>query len=146
MIDPNGYLLLPRSETKLSLKNTDGKIFLYDAVGAQVDQSAFDGSAPEGESFNRVGYRADANSAAIQQFVWGKPTPGTKNGVAAETNISEAYYRTGISLNSYSLNGVSVAGLSLFTGMIFAAILWYAMKRDKYIAQLFFGGDEDFRR
>lgn len=148
-IRANGYLLLPRSETKLTLKNTDGQIFLYDAVGTQVDQSAFDGSAPEGESFNRVGYVVHNSSSVyntIQQFVWGKPTPGAKNSAVLGTGLSETPYPTGVPLNVYRADWFSVFGFALIAGVIFAAILWYAIKKDESISQLFFGGDEDFRR
>ena len=76
-IKADGYLLLPRSETKLSLKNTDGKLVLFDAAGRLADQPAFEGSAPEGKSFNRVSYDSYDGSSiynTIQQFAWGAPT------------------------------------------------------------------------
>lgn len=144
----NEYSVFKRSETKLALKNTDGKLFLYDAAGNLIDQSAFDGSAPEGESFNRVVYRGpDASGAdgAIQQFVWGKPTPGAKNAAVAETGISEVPYPAGVSLNIFHLGGVSIFGFMMAAGMIFAAVSWYAIKKDADISQLFFGGNEGVR-
>jgi hypothetical protein len=147
-IRANGYLVLPRSETKLSLKNTDGKLFLYDAAGKLADQSAFAGSAPEGESFDRISYKM-YNSAnvygTIQQFVWGKPTPGTKNAAVAEIGVSDVAYPTGISLNVPCLNRLSVFGFTLVAGVIFAAVLWYALKKDENVSQLFFGRDKAIR-
>ncbi len=145
VIRAQGYLLLPRSETKLSLKNSDGKIFLYDAAGKLVDQSAFAGTATEGESFDRISYNAyDASSvyATIQQFVWSKPTPGVKNNAVAETGISNAQYPINVPLNSTYLSWPSVFGYAVFAGVIFAAILWYAIKKDENISGLFFGGDQ----
>ena len=141
-IGANEYVVFPRSETKLSLKNIDGKLFLYDSAGRQTDQSAFDGSAPEGESFNRISYNIYGDSSvdnAIQRFVWGKPTPGTKNSAVTETGVSEIHYPAGTPLNIYRPSLLSLLGLTLLAGVIFAAISWYAIKRDENISQLFFG-------
>ncbi len=141
-IRANEYLVLSRSKTKLPLKNTDETLFLYDAAGHLVDQSAFEGSAPEGESFSRVSYNTCNSSSicnAVQQFVWGRPTPGTKNSVVAEIGISDIRYPEDVPLNNYHLNWFSVFGFTLLAGVIFAAVLWYAMKHDEDISQLFFG-------
>lgn len=135
------YLVLPKSETKLSLKNTDGNLFLYDAAGRPVDRSAFEGSAPEGESFNRVSYKVYSSSSAygaIQQFAWGKPTPGEKNSASAEVVISEFRYPAVIPLNTYRLGWIAVAGFAVLAGVIFAAVLWYSVRKDENSAQLFF--------
>lgn len=143
----NGYLVLPRSETKLSLKNTDGTILLYNAVGAIVDRSAFVGSALEGESFDRVSYGRYGSSSiynTIQQFVWGKPTPGAKNDIAANIGVSEIEYPTGVPLNVFRANGISIFGCAVCVGMIFAVVLWYAIKNDEDASQFFFGGNESF--
>jgi Lamin Tail Domain len=138
----NGYLVLPRSETKLALKNTDGAVFLYDPAGKLADRSAFVGSAPEGESFNRASYNTyDHSSAdnAVQQFIWGKPTPGAKNNISGEIGISEIKYPTGVALNGFGASWLSVFGCAACVGMIFTAILWYAIKNDFEVSQLFFG-------
>jgi hypothetical protein len=140
-----GYLSLPRSETKLSLKNTDGELVLFDASGRQADRSAFEGSAPEGKSFNRVSYRDPGAQETMQQFIWGAPTPGAKNSAKLMVGISDIQYPIGIPLNTYRLNSFSVLGLTVFAGVIFAAILWYAMMHDEEISQLFFGRDEAIR-
>jgi len=145
LLRANEYLLLPRSETKLSLKNTDGKLVLFDAAGRLADQSAFEGSAPEGKSFNRVSHGVPDTQETIQEFVWGVPTPGAKNSATLEAGISEIQYPIGIPLNAYRLNLLSVLGLVLSAGVIFAAILWYAMMHDEEISQLFFGRDEAIR-
>jgi len=142
MIRANGYLLLSRNGTKLALKNTDGTLFLYDAAGRLVDHSAFEGSAPEGKSFNRINYNV---SGTIQQFVWGPSTPGEKNGVMVEIGTAEAYYPTGIFLNAYCPSWLSVVGFAFITGVIFAAVLWYAVRKDEDVSQLFFESDKSFR-
>jgi hypothetical protein len=148
VIRAQGYLSLPRSETKLPLKNSDGDIFLYDAAGKLVDQSTFVGTATEGKSFNRIDYNVyDASSVyvTIQQFVWGKPTPGAKNDAVPGVGISEIQYPTNVSLNVARSSWFSVFGYAVFAGVIFAIILWYAMKHDESISQLFFGGDQAIR-
>ncbi|MGB7957794.1 MAG: lamin tail domain-containing protein [Minisyncoccia bacterium] len=147
-IKADGYLLLPRSETKLSLKNTDGKLVLFDAAGRLADQPAFEGSAPEGKSFNRVSYDSYDGSSiynTIQQFAWGAPTPGAKNGITLAAGISDVQYPVGVPLNEYRLGLVSVLGFAVLAGVIFAAILWYAMRHDEGISQLFLGRDEAIR-
>ena len=117
-----------------SLKITDGKLFLYDAAGRVADQSVFEGSAPEGESFSRVSYKMyDSTSvySTIQQFVWSKPTPGAKNHIATEFGVSDVAYPTGVPLNVAGLNWSSVFGFACAAGVIFAAILWYALRKDE---------------
>jgi hypothetical protein len=145
-IRANEYLVLPRSATKLSLKNTDGKLFLYDATGKLVDRSAFEGTAPEGQSFNRVSYNAYGSSSVyntIQQFAWGKQTPGVKNSAIAEIGISDARYPVGVPLGANRMGLISVLGFAMLAGVIFAAALWYSMRKDENVSQLFFGGNEN---
>jgi hypothetical protein len=130
------------------LKNSDGKIFLYNAGGNLVDRSAFVGSAQEGESFNRISYDIhDASSVygTIQQFVWGKPSPGVQNDAIAGIGISDVQYPQGTSLNNSRLAWFSVLGCAFLAGVIFTIILWYAMKHDESISQLFFGGNQAIR-
>lgn len=56
------YLVLTKSDTRLTLRNADGGLALYDARGTLVDQGAFGGSAPEGKSFSRANYNAGQGS------------------------------------------------------------------------------------
>src|SRR6185437_7227208 len=53
-IAAGGYLLLEKSRTKLSLKNTDGEVLLYGPGGAVIEDDRFSGAAPEGKSWSRV--------------------------------------------------------------------------------------------
>jgi hypothetical protein len=144
----NEYLVLSRKVTKLALKNTDGELFLYDATGVLADRSNFEGGAPEGKSFNRihyVAYRSSGVQDVVQQFVWGRPTPGVKNEADADTAISEISYPVGVPLARDHLSRWSVAALALAAGVIFGVALWYAMKKDETFAQLFFGGNGKVR-
>src|SRR5947207_394630 len=50
----DAYLLVPRTNTKLTLKNSDETISLYDPAGKLVDQAFFRGTAQSGKSFNRI--------------------------------------------------------------------------------------------
>ncbi len=146
LIRANGYAVFKRSQTKLSLKNMDEKLLLYDPVGKLVDQSSFEGSAPEGKSLNCIIYRAaETGRAVVRQFVWGDPSPGAKNASEATTGISAANYPSGVPLNDFRLGWLSILDLALAAGVIFAAVLWYAVKENADIPQLFFGGDEGFR-
>jgi hypothetical protein len=139
----HSYAVLRRSATvKFTLKNIDGSIRLYDAQGKLMDQSVFMGSAPEGKSFNRIGYDISTNARAVQQFVWGDPTPGAKNVVAADMGISKINYPTGVSLSHTSFSGVSVLGIALGMGAVTAFVLWYSIKKNEKIYNLFFGRDK----
>jgi hypothetical protein len=148
LIRANGYVVVRKGQTKLALKNTDGRLFLYDVAGKLVDQSAFEGSAPEGKSFSRVSYAhygASSTYAGIQQFAWSGPTPGEKNSATLEAGISETDYPAGVFLNTPCLAWFSVLGLAAALGIIFAAVSWYAIKTNEDISQLFFGGNEAIR-
>lgn len=138
-IRANSYLVLPRTETRIALKNADGKLFLYDTNGKLADESAFEGSAPEGQSFNRIN---KGSSGTIQNFVWGVPTPGKENGAVLETSITERIYPTDTSLNLGHLGLWSLWGLVLGVGVIFSMILWYATKNEDDLRDLFFGRDK----
>ena len=143
-----GYLVLRRGETKLSIRNSSAALSLYDAAGDLVDQSAFDGTAPEGESFSRVLYPSNppqGGDEKVQRFAWSTPTPGAKNSAVAASGISEIAYPTGIPLNAFRPGWLSATGLPFAMGIIFALVLWYAMGKDENISELFFGNNEDVR-
>src|ERR1700691_587167 len=53
-IAANGYLLLNRTATKLTLKNADESLSLYNAAGQLVDHSNSEGTAQEGKSLSRI--------------------------------------------------------------------------------------------
>src|ERR1044072_9712380 len=76
-IAPGGYLVVPRSASKLSLQNTDGKLALYDAAGRLADHAEFRGAAPEGKSANHQGETA----------VFANPTPAAANAAGASAAV-----------------------------------------------------------
>ncbi len=152
-IAARGYLVLPRTETKLSLKNGGETVSLYDARGRLVDQSSYLGAAPSGESFSRVLYpgasgtrsainSANENLAAPQGFAWGIPTPGAVNKVNVHNEISENRYPFGVALNGGlpgGLFGGSAFSLILLgVSAILAALVVYSLKSDENFSKLFF--------
>ncbi len=88
------YLLLPRTETKLSLKNTDEVVLLYDPSGTLIDESKIIGSAPEGKSFSRI--ETTAEGAGI--FIFSEPTPGKEN-IKPELTSLALHYPVGVPLH-----------------------------------------------
>src|SRR5665213_1203241 len=85
----NGYLVLKKAQTNLSLKNAGESVFLYDAGGHLVDKSSYLGAAPSGQSYSRIYYPTDENDGAQpQSFAWGNPSPGTANKIDLHNGIS----------------------------------------------------------
>jgi len=133
----NGYLILPRSETKLTLKNTDEQLFLYNAAGTLADQSSFEGSAPEGKSWNRINY--DHNDNLVQDFAWSDPTPGAANKITINMQITDNRYPINQTLNRGPFSMAMAAVIALSLAIALAGILLYAVKHDDSASQLFFG-------
>ena len=69
---PGGYLVLKQPETKLTLRNQNDSLALYDNRGKIISQSSFYGSAPEGKSFSRD----DDQAVRGATFVFSEQTPG----------------------------------------------------------------------
>jgi hypothetical protein len=135
-IGTNGFLLLPRSETKLVFKNTDGMVSLYDASGKLVSSASFLGSAPEGKSFGRV-----QNGGG---FVWSEPTPGAANIISSSTAIIENVYPVGVPLNK-PLGTAEFLGLMLGVAIVLTGLVVFVFKKDHGLFKLFFGRDEEIR-
>jgi len=138
-IAARGYLVLKKAQTKFTLKNTDGGLWLYGPSGELVDHGGFAGAAPEGKSFSRVDY----GSADIQHFAFVYPTPG-----AANQTIN-----TAVSVNDYSLNVslapqlgiISFAGIMFGTAVVLATLFIYVIKKNENLSKLFFGTNEAVR-
>ena len=136
-IAARGYLLLMRSATKLSLKNTSETLSLYDASGHLIDQSSFVGAAPEGKSFSRVDYGA----ADIQHFAFIAPTPGAANGTF-DTQVFANSYPFSVPLNA-QLNTAQFFGMMMWVAVLLAALITYAIKTNDNVSQRLFGRDEE---
>lgn len=131
-----GYLLLKRSVTKLSLRNTDGGLSLYNSAGALTDHGEFQGSAPEGQSFSRV----DRGTGPEQHFAFVDPTPGAANKTVSSA-IAANNYPAGAALNPQFTSSAFFA-IMMGTAALVAGLIIYVIKKHEDLSQLFFGRDE----
>ncbi|MEK7212737.1 MAG: lamin tail domain-containing protein [Patescibacteria group bacterium] len=131
-VSAHGYLLLPRSRTKLTLKNQNEHIMLYNAQGRVADESSFPGSAPEGMSLSRVD----------NGFVWASPTPMGVNSLPTNT-LALTAYPPGSKFNSWPDWGP--AGLALLSAALLTAAIFFIIKNNYGLYKLLFRGDEKIR-
>jgi len=139
-IHGNGYLVLPRSATKLTLRNNDEAVLLYNAEGRLIDQSHFLGEVPEGKSVNRV-MVGDEEKIRISNPVFrlGEPTPGTFNKPEELALISDSYVPN-IPLHP-PLGILGFAEVLLGSSVALTALILYATKQSDTLSYLFFGRD-----
>lgn len=138
-IGANEYLLLKRTDTKLVLRNTDEKLFVYDATGKLVDESEFLGSAPEEKSFSRTGNDPES---LTQQFVWSEPTPGAPNLIKTNSQIAINNYPLNTPLNK-NLSTTELVGMALGAAVVLTAIIMFVLKRNENLSKFFFARDEE---
>lgn len=136
VVPARGYLVLRRSVTKLSLRNTDGGLSLYGASGALVDHAEFFGSAPEGQSFSRVSYGA----SAAGQFAFTDSTPGAAN-KTVDIAITARWYPFGVSLTR-RLDSSGFFAIMMGTAVLLAGLIIYVTKANEDLSKLFFGRNE----
>lgn len=126
-VEPQGFLVLDRSATKLIFKNTADGLALYNAQGALVDQSSFPGTAPSGQSLSRTGDR----------FIFTKPTPGAPNQDLATTALlSENYSAAGQLTPGVGLGPASLWALG--AALLVTLAVFIIVKKDHAISQLLF--------
>jgi len=146
-VPPGGYLLLGKKQTKLTLKNTDGGLWLYGPNGAIVDHGAFEGSAQAGKSFSRVLYSGAGggnglpSDAQPQAFAWTDPTPGAKN-KTVDMAVTVRNYPLNVSLAAH-VSPAQFTGMLLGTAVILAGIFIYIIQKNEDLQKLFFGGDQE---
>lgn len=133
-IGENDYLLLRRSESKLTLKNQDGAVILYDEAGRLAHEASFLGSAPEGKSISRVG----------EDFIFSEPTPGKANNINLAASAVHGAYPLSQPLNP-GLSRLSFLELLIGSSLIIAAFVIVILKKNENLSQLFFGRDESAR-
>lgn len=134
-IGPGVHVVLPRSETKITLKNTDGRLALYDASGRLADEASFLGTAPEGESANRA---AGGNSAFFS-----KPTPGAANATLGSNALAyDNQYPLNTSLNPSVSVAPQLTGYLFGTALALAAALVFILKSHEDLSRIFFQGDQ----
>lgn len=142
VIAPHGYLVLRHAGTKLTLRNSDGGLALYDARGELVDRGNFAGAAYEGKSFSRVDYGTED----IDHFAFVNPTPGAAN-QSADTNVTVRAYPTGVTLNNTvgHLNAGGFFVIMVGSAALIAGLIVYVAKSHKDLSHLFFGRNEEAR-
>lgn len=133
-IGPGGYAIIPRDQSKLTLRNTDGGLALYDPQGRLADHLSFHGSAPEGESANREGaHRGEAT------IFFGAPTPGKENSAVQNVLIKHnTNHPFGVPLGSGLPAPLYFAGFMLGTAVALAAAIVFILRADENISNAFF--------
>jgi hypothetical protein len=134
-IPANGYLILKKVQTKLSLKNTGGALSLYGPEGTMVDSANFMGIAPEGKSFSR----ADHGMALTTHFVFTYPTPGIAN-KTIDTTIAQNSHPFGVSLSA-TPTVPDLVLIAFGTASFFLLFFIYVTRNNRNISNLFFGRD-----
>jgi len=138
-IPAHGYLALTHAETKLSLRNSDGGLALYDARGALVDSAAFAGAAPVGKSYSRQNY----TTADIEHFAFVDPTPGAAN-YFVRTALAVQAHRFWVPLDR-PLDTPGFFAIMMGTAALIAGLIIYVIRSHEDLSQLFFGRDEGTR-
>jgi hypothetical protein len=134
---PGARLVVHRKESKIALRNSDGRLALYDASGHLADKASFTGSAPEGESANR----AEAG------MFFAAPTPGAANAATSVAMAHDNAYPPGVPLNgAAAASGLGFIGLLLGTAVALTAAVMFILKAHEDLSQLFFQGNADARR
>jgi len=135
-IPPGGYLILKKTQDKLSLKNTDGAVLLYGPGGQLADSANFVGAAPEGKSFSRMDY----GTAPIAHFAFEYPTPGAVN-KKVDTTVHVNSYPFGVPLAPQLSPGGFIV-LMFGVASFFLVFFIYVIQKNRNISDFFFGGDE----
>lgn len=146
VIPARGYLVLDKVRTKLTLKNTDGGLWLYGPGGLVLDHASFTGAAPIEKSFSREYYGGGdghAQNAQVQAFVWTTPTPGRKN-EAVSVAITTRNYPLGVSLAGH-MAPAQFVGIMTGTAVVLLGIFIYVIQKNEDLQKLFFGRDRDIR-
>ena len=132
-IKPGGFLVFKKPELKISLGNTDGQLFLFDASGKQIDHQQFLGSAPEGKSFSRT---------SSENFLFSEPTAGAPNKFLEQTALMANNYQAGVPLNK-NLGFGDFFGLLLGSSVVLTGLIFFVVKKHEDLSKLFFGRDEE---
>jgi hypothetical protein len=145
-IPARGYLALSRKQTKLVLKNADEGIALYDAAGKLMDESSFVGTAPDGKSFNRMEQLLTSQvGTPVQNFAWGKPTPGAPNDVMKVAMTQTAELPINIPINHSTASASGFFATSFGVAVLLTSLVLYSIKTHDNLSDIFFSRDEAVR-
>lgn len=134
IIGPGEYLVLRRGDTKLTLRNRNETLLLYNTRGELEDRVGFLGNVPEGKSVGRLGGR----------LIILKPTPGNENQPAPFGAVPPSPAAGSVFARQPSAGEIMI--LSLLVGVVVTAICLWAIRNHAYLSQLFFPGDEKIGR
>ncbi|MFH1246665.1 MAG: lamin tail domain-containing protein [Candidatus Liptonbacteria bacterium] len=126
VIGSQEYFLLPRPVSRLTLRNKDEVLELYDPNGELLDKSRFIGTAPEGKSFGRIGKRE----------IFQIPTPGAIN-QSPPIETSSTAYLYGVPLGAEHA-GINVAVAVLLLGIGLSCAITTIIVRNENLSDLFF--------
>src|SRR3989338_7107310 len=128
-LGPGAYLVVPRTESKRTLKNSDGRLALYDATGRLADQTYFIGTAPKGQSVNRT----------KSGIVFATPTPWAANKLSQATPFAyDNEYPIGAPLNPPTGAGAQIFGHLLGTALALAVAIVFILKSHADLSHIFF--------
>lgn len=127
IISAQGYLVLPRARTRLTLRNRDEHLFLYSRDGTLVDHAVLLGSAREGKSMVRRGEE------------WGiaDPTPGAVNRLDENIALIESAFSPQVGSGGIMSFG-DIGGLALMCGILFGTLFFFLIRNDYAVSKLFF--------
>ncbi|MEK7507988.1 MAG: lamin tail domain-containing protein [Patescibacteria group bacterium] len=126
------FLVVHRKNSKLTLRNTDEAVSLYDGDGNQVDFSSFVGTAPEGKSWNRIGL--DVNT---QNYIFATPTPGEVNRNFGAASLIENMYPANAPLNAI-MSGGEMIFLAFAAAVVVSSLVLYVAIKNEYLNDIFF--------
>ena len=138
-IPAKGYLVVPRKISKLTLRNGDGGIYLYDKNGGNAGSVSFYGVAPEGKSWSRI-----SSGGAEKNFLWTEPTPSGENSYAGVVEIIKNDYPLGASLN-VSFGAAEFIGTAAGVALVLAGLILFIVIKNERLQKLFFGRNEAIR-
>ncbi len=135
-IEPREFLVFQKPELKVSLNNTDGRVFLFDNQSRLIDSQEFLGLAPEGKSYGRT---------IDGEFFFLDPTPGVENKFLEGTGLISDNYLAGV-VSSQHLGFGEVLALTLVSAAVLVGFLFFAIKKHESSSKLLFGRDEEIWR
>ncbi len=127
-----GFAVFKKPEFKITLGNTDGELFLYDASGKLVDHEQFLSLAPEGKSYARI---------SEGDFLWTDPTAGMPNKFLERGALIDNTYPISVPLNK-SLGIFDFILLALGAAAVLTGLIIFILKKNENLSKLFFRGDE----
>jgi hypothetical protein len=127
-VPPHGFLVIKQPQLKLTLRNSDEAITLYDSRGARMDSALFSGAAPEGKSLARNG----------SVFSFTDPTPGAENHFASIAAIPQVQYADGAAIDSSFGTAALIVG-AIGIAVLLALAVLYCVRQSNGLSELFFG-------